>query len=108
MKGIPRHCLQADGKPLTAWPCPYCGTVNDAATEIGSGDHRPSVGDIVLCHECGGIGHFDELMLVAKMNEQVWETIPPNQQTLLKITSLFFKHNKQQTNPKHGTEKVRE
>ena len=46
-------------------PCPFCGRVNDAATDTTTG-RNPGPGDIALCMSCGAASMYDAQMLLRK------------------------------------------
>lgn len=60
--------LDSEGKPLPIFPCPKCGSPNDAATSCDETDReqnvRPRPGDISVCIRCASILQFQEDLTV--------------------------------------------
>jgi hypothetical protein len=43
------------------WPiiCPFCGTRQELASEVGGADGQPEDGDVCFCFACGEVSLFD-------------------------------------------------
>ena len=45
-------------KPEDIPQCPYCNAHNPSYTEMSSGRHQPSKGDVSICLMCSGVALF--------------------------------------------------
>ena len=74
--------LTAAGDQLPEVKCVVCGHPLDAATCL-EGDHRPAVGDVSMCVECGEVYEFDAQMKLVQVNLASLLELDPTQHNLI-------------------------
>jgi hypothetical protein len=66
-------------KPM---PCPYCGTLNDAASDP-FGRATPQPGDTSMCIDCGEFSVFTDAMTLRALTAPEFAALPLDLQTKL-------------------------
>lgn len=74
--------------------CPHCGTLLDAASDP-LGDHKPSPGDLTICVGCGNICMFGDDFGLRKLEQEEYDSLPPELRVKLFIYQAALERAKQ-------------